>query len=63
MLGVSMESEVVRKVARVVADNLFNGVEGLLTELEDGRIELEVENRLMGTRFTYSGRMTDVELV
>ena len=63
MLGVSMESEVVRKVARVVADNLFNGVEGLLTELEDDRIEIEVENGLMGTRFTYSGRMADIELV
>lgn len=63
LLGVELESGVSRKVARIVADNLFNGIEGLLTELDGDRIEVEVENSLMGTRFTYSGRMSDIEMI
>lgn len=58
-----MEAVVEQKFAKVVAKNIFEGVEGILSELGDGKIELLVSDALFGNQFTYVGKMSDIEMI
>lgn len=56
MLGEKTGSKI-----KIVSDNFFNGLEGVLEKCLEGRVEVTVI-RENGTSFTYSGKESDIEI-
>lgn len=62
MTIVVLESEVEKTMVKIVANNAFNGMTGMLLGTEDGTIRVSVGFG-ESNEFTYVGRLEDIEVV